>query len=86
VQSDHFTLDPAGGATRTVPIALHVEALPAPVVEAEMVVSVDYVACDARNHAACVPGKLHARVPVRLIAEGGRGALDLRVPLPILEI
>ncbi|MEJ7728469.1 MAG: thioredoxin-like domain-containing protein [Polyangiaceae bacterium] len=86
VQRDRFTLDPAAGSTRLVPIVVQVEALPASVVEAEMVVSIDYVACDAHNHAACVPGKLHARVPVRLMAEGGRSALELRVPLPMLEI
>ena len=49
--------------------------------EAEIVASIAYVTCDARDHAACVPGRMHTRVPVRLLRDGGH-ALELRVPLP----
>jgi thiol-disulfide isomerase/thioredoxin len=87
-RSDLLVLDrdevvvPAGGAGElVVPIAVRVGSLPAPAVEAELVVRLEYVACDAREDAACFPERVRVRVPVRL-AEGGAARLAFDLALP----
>jgi len=86
LERDTITLEPKGGPSRTILLAVTVAELPEPLVEAELVVRLDYVACDARNHSACVPGKVHARVPVRLLASGGKARIEFRIALPMLEL
>jgi sugar lactone lactonase YvrE len=86
VPEPRLSLSAGGGPAEPIAIPVRVEALPAPQIEAELVVTLDYVACDAREHTACVPGRIHVRVPVRLLREGGQDRLSFRVPLPALEI
>ena len=81
---DRVALEADGGASQPIHIAVSIEELPEERVEAELVAAVEYVACDARNHAACFPGKVHARIPVRLLRAGG-DRLELRLPLSPLE-
>ena len=54
--------------------------LPTAHVEAELVVSVDYVACSVDRPDTCAPRSARLRVPVRL-SEGGGGVLTLEAPL-----
>jgi thiol-disulfide isomerase/thioredoxin/sugar lactone lactonase YvrE len=82
---DRFSLDAAGGPKQVVPLEVTVTELPDPVIEAELVVTVSYVVCHAGEAAACTSGKVHARVPVRLLAAGGTGSLTLSVPLAPLS-
>ncbi|MFT3770773.1 MAG: hypothetical protein QM820_35570 [Minicystis sp.] len=82
---DQFTIDAAGGPRQTVTLDVTVTELSEPVIEAELVVTVRYVVCSARDHAACTAGKVHARVPVRLRADGGTARLSLAVPLAPME-
>jgi DNA-binding beta-propeller fold protein YncE len=81
---DRLSIAAAGSATQIVPIHVTVTDLPADRVEAELVATLEYMACDARDHRACFPGKLHVRVPVRLL-RGGGGAIELRASLPSIE-
>jgi thiol-disulfide isomerase/thioredoxin len=79
-------LESRGGPLVMLGIPVHVTPLPAEVIEAEIVVKVHFVGCDASDHGACVPGRVHARVPVRLLARGGVPKLAFRVPLPALDV
>jgi thiol-disulfide isomerase/thioredoxin len=78
------SFDGAGGRELAIDLAVEVTALPDAVVEAEMVVSVDYLACGSKDQSACWPRNVRVRVPVRLLAEGGRAGLSFGVPLPAL--
>jgi hypothetical protein len=78
---DRFSVDAVGGARQTVALDVTVTELPEPVVEAELVVTVAYVICQAAERAMCTSSKIHARVPVRLLATGGTPRLALSVPL-----
>ncbi len=82
---DRFTIEAAGGAVQEVPLDVTVTDLPDPVVEAEIVATLDYMLCKASAHSVCARGRAHARVPVRLRASGGAARLTLAVPLAAME-
>jgi thiol-disulfide isomerase/thioredoxin len=79
-------LHASGGATQEILIPVKVEQPGALAVEAEIVAALRYVTCDARDHAACYPGHMNIRIPVRLLAHGGTGRIEFRVPLPDLSV
>ncbi|UQA61476.1 thioredoxin-like domain-containing protein [Polyangium aurulentum] len=79
-------LQASGGATQEVLIPVTVKQPPTPTVEAEIVAALRYVACDVRDHTACYPGHMDIRIPVRLLAQGGTGRIEFRVPLPELSV
>ncbi len=79
-------LHASGGATQEVLIPVTVNDLPTSSVEAEIVATLRYVTCDARDHAACYPGHMNIRIPVRLLASAGTGRIEFRVPLPDLSV
>jgi len=81
VPEPRISLDAVGGPVQPVAIPVHVRDLPSASVPAELLVTIEYVMCDARDAAACAPGRLRVRVPVRLLREGGSDRLSLRVPL-----
>lgn len=56
--------------------------LPAPQVEAELVVAIDYLACAVSHPETCSPRSARLRVPVRLSAGGG-ALLALAAPLAL---
>jgi hypothetical protein len=85
VLKDGFTVDADGGPRQAVLLDVTVTELPEAVIEAEIVATLSYVVCDAGEAAACSTGKVHARVPVRLLAEGGTPRLALTVPLAPME-
>jgi sugar lactone lactonase YvrE len=78
---DEFSVEARGGPKQTVHLDVTVTELPEAVIEAELVVAVSYVICAAGDRAACTKAKVHARVPVRLRADGGCARLALSVPL-----
>ena len=49
-------------------------------VESELIVTLQAVVCDARDHAACWPARNSFRVPLRLLAEGQS---EVKVVLPM---
>lgn len=73
--------DARGGPKERVRLHVRVTKLPGTVVEAELVASIDYVLCQLRDSAACTPGHIDLRIPVRLLEKGGR-AISFAVPLP----
>ena len=79
-----LTIEAEGGSSQRLAIDVAVTDLPGPKIEAELVATIDYVACRDDDHAACTPGRLHLRVPVRLL-EGGAERLGFEVALPALE-
>lgn len=79
-------LHASGGAAQEVLIPVTVTELPTSTVEAEIVATLRYVTCDARDHAACYPGHMNIRIPVRLLAHGGTARIEFRVPLPDLSV
>jgi thiol-disulfide isomerase/thioredoxin/sugar lactone lactonase YvrE len=79
-------LESRGGPKAVVQIPVRVGPLSVDVVEAEIVTQIHFVGCDAKDHAACVPGRVHARVPVRLLRQGGVSGLSFKVPLPALDV
>lgn len=76
-----FSLTTRGGRSQIVSIDVHVLALDEQLVDAELVATVDYIACNETDQAACSPGRLHLRVPVRLLSEGGARQLEYGVDL-----
>lgn len=81
VPEPRLGLDAVGGPMQPVAIPVQVEEPAAAMEEAELLVTIEYVTCDARDVAACAPGRVRVRVPVRLLREGGRARLSLRVPI-----
>jgi hypothetical protein len=85
----HFSVTSRGRRSQIVPIDVHVLTSDEEMVDAELVATVDFIACHEDDTAACRPGRLHLRVPVRLLAErGGRQlefAVDLADSVPELE-
>jgi len=73
-----------GGPKERIRLHVRVTKLPGAVVEAELVAAIDYVLCQQRDSAACTPGHVKLRIPVRLIEEGGR-TISFAVPLPGVE-
>lgn len=73
--------DARGGPKERLEIHVRITKLPGAVVEAEMLASIDYILCQANDAAACTPGHVDLRVPVRLQGEGSR-KLAFEVPLP----
>jgi hypothetical protein len=82
VPEPRLGLDAVGGPVQPVAIPVQVKELPAAEIAAELRVTIEYVTCDAQDVAACAPGRARLRVPVRLLREGGRTKLSLRVALP----
>lgn len=78
----NFSSEAPGGPAQPIRVPVLVERLPQAVVEAELCVTIDYVACDARDHGSCAPGRIHVRIPARLLAEGGVDRLSFKLPLP----
>jgi len=76
-----FSLEARGGPSQIVHVEVQVETPPDPRIEAELVATIDYVACDAKDHARCTPGRLFVRVPVRLLSFGGKRQLDFGIDL-----
>lgn len=81
VPEPQLGLDAVGGPVQPVAIPVQVKELPAAEIAAELLVTIEYVTCDAQDVAACAPGRARLRVPVRLLREGGRDRLSLRVAL-----
>ncbi len=74
-------LTTAGGTTQPITVGAHVLPIGAPSVEAEVVLTIDYVACDDDDHAACSPARLNVRLPVRLLKDSGSHQLEYAVAL-----
>ncbi len=74
-----------GGHAQPVEVRVHVTALPEPQIEAELVISVDYLACGSGDRAACWPRNVRVRVPLRLLGESAHTRLSFDVVLPALE-
>src|SRR5690606_32627222 len=70
------------GATQRIALGVRVTSLSAATIEAEIVTTIDYVMCRADDHAACFPARLHLRLPVRLLSDGGQPALAFEVEGP----
>ena len=85
VPTPTFSLRAKGGAHEVVDIATESLALPQASIEAELVLKISYVVCDAANESACFPGRVHVQVPVRLLREGGSEILEFTVPLADIE-
>lgn len=81
VPEPRLGLDAVGGPVQPVAIPVQVKELPAAEIAAELLVTIEYVICDAQDVSVCVPGRARLRVPVRLLREGGRNKLSLRVAL-----
>ncbi len=75
------SLEARGGPSQIVHIEVQIMPPPEPRVEAELVTTIDYVACDATDHASCTPGRLFVRVPVRLLSFGGKRQLEFGIDL-----
>lgn len=71
-----------GEGELVVELPVTITALPAPHVEAELVVAIDYLACAASHPETCSPRSARLRVPVRL-SEGGGALLALAAPLAV---
>ena len=85
LMKDRFTVDAAGGTRQTVALDVTVTELSEPIIEAEILATVSYMVCHTGEQAVCTRGKVHARIPVRLLAEGGTSGLTLSVPLAPME-
>jgi thiol-disulfide isomerase/thioredoxin len=79
-----FSIDGTGGTEQVLDVAVQVAELPDGLVEAELVASVDYLACGPKEGASCWPRNVRVRVPVRLLGREGREALSFEVELPPL--
>lgn len=75
-----------GTPTQLVPIEVRVLEPPAAEVEAELLARLRYVLCDDGPLAACHPGTLNLRVPVRLLRVGGERQLEFVIDLPAPEV
>jgi thiol-disulfide isomerase/thioredoxin len=74
-----------GGQTQLVSVDVRVALVDQRPIEAELLASVRYVACDVIDHAACHPGSVRVRVPVRLVAGAADREIQFEVPLPAPE-
>jgi thiol-disulfide isomerase/thioredoxin len=83
LEEGRVAIESAGGREATLRIRARVNALPEPRVEAEVVAHIDFVSCAAGDYAACVPGRMHLRLPVRLLQDGA-DRLEFDVVLPDL--
>jgi hypothetical protein len=83
--STALTLTAGGGISQLVRLPVHVTELPEECIEAELVVSVDYLACGSGEKESCWPRNVRIRVPVRLLAASGQSALEFEVSLPALD-
>ena len=79
---DRLSLLARGAATQLVAIDVRVAELSSAAVESELLATLRYVTCDAGEAQACHPGTMHLRIPVRLVARGGRRELEFVVGLP----
>jgi thiol-disulfide isomerase/thioredoxin len=86
VNRDKLSLPARGAATQLVAIDVRVAELSNAVVESELLATLRYVTCDAGEPLACHPGAMHLRVPVRLVARGGRPELEFSVELPAPDL
>jgi DNA-binding beta-propeller fold protein YncE len=85
LMKDRFTVDATGGTRQPVTLEVTVTEMPEPIIEAEIVATVSYMVCHTGEQAVCTRGKIHARIPVRLLKEGGGDRLTLSVPLAPME-
>jgi thiol-disulfide isomerase/thioredoxin len=83
---DRLSLPARGAATQLVAIDVRVADLGHAAVESELLANLRYVTCDATESQACHPGSMHLRVPVRLLARGGRRELEFAVELPAPDL
>ncbi len=80
-----FSLQVRGGRKQLVLVEARVGALVEEVIEAEVVVTIDYVACRQEDIAMCFPDRVHVRVPVRLLRDGGERQLEFGVNLASVD-
>jgi thiol-disulfide isomerase/thioredoxin/sugar lactone lactonase YvrE len=79
-------LESRGGSSVTVQIPVRIAPLSTDLIEAELEVTIHFVGCDAQDRSACVPGRVHARVPVRLLRNRGIDKLFFHVPMSALDV
>jgi hypothetical protein len=82
---DRLSTTARGGRTQLVAADVRVASIDQGPIEAELLASVRYVTCDVVDHAACYPGSVRVRVPVRLVAGAADRELQFDVPLPVPE-
>jgi thiol-disulfide isomerase/thioredoxin len=81
VERPEFSLEARGGPSQIIHVEVRVLSPPEPRIEAELVTTIHYVACQAGDHACCTPGRLLVRVPVRLVSFGGKRQLEFGIEL-----
>jgi len=81
VERPNFSIESQGGSSQIVGIAVRVEPFAERSIEAELVATIEYVVCKEDDVAACHPARLHVRVPVRLLTEGGTRQLEFGINL-----
>jgi thiol-disulfide isomerase/thioredoxin/sugar lactone lactonase YvrE len=84
LERPHLELEARGGMTQLVGLDLRIEPFNQARVEAEIVATVDYVMCREEDAARCEPGRVHLRIPVRLMASGTR-QLEFGIQLAGME-
>jgi sugar lactone lactonase YvrE len=85
LERPRFELEARGGRSQLVGLDLRVEPFFGETVEAEMVATIDYVMCREDDAARCEPARVHVRVPVRLLAQGGGRQLEFGIQLAGME-
>ncbi len=81
VHHPQMSVDASGGRLQRLAIDVRVASLPAPQIESELVVQIDYVACREQDTARCSPERANVRLPIRLLERGKSEiafALDLQ--------
>ncbi len=85
VSRPSFGVVARGGGTQMVAIELRIRPSYQPVVEAEVIATIDYVACRQDDVAIRVPDRVHVRIPVRVLSEGGERQLEFGVYLASMD-
>jgi thiol-disulfide isomerase/thioredoxin len=70
VPHQKMSVDANGGRLQRLAFDVRVTKLPSPVVEAELVVKIEYIACHEDDTRHCSPERIDVRVPVRLMDQG----------------
>ncbi len=78
---NEFRTETRQGSAQLLGIEVRVNPLPEALVEAELIVTIDYVVCHEEDHAMCSPGRVFVRLPVRLLQEGGSRQLEFGIAL-----
>ena len=84
LERPHLELEARGGMTQLVGLDLRIEPFNQTTVEAEIVATIDYVMCREEDAARCEPGRVHLRIPVRLMGAGTR-QLEFGIQLAGME-